>query len=474
MVVVVLLALASWRVAWTNVDRDADGISDCRERYGLRSTTGTSTWHTSGSEADTDEDGVDDGEEAGLLVAGRGWRGWFGFMGSCTNQTYAAVSDPGRADTDGDELEDAVELSDGSSPFAADSDDDGLSDSDERDWGSDANVADTDGDGAQDGTDVEGASTPVTADETADDEGWSREYAEGVVFGDFKEIDSVPQLLGSVSGGASSSVPVIGLFSGTGADLRDVAANIVHRDWGSAGASGAGLLPYAGDATRTTKLVTQFVEKHPDSVVRLVELLAAWERIPLSLRVRLLGVADPSAVDGLRVHELSDQAIVELARRGTRLASLVHVLDRVGGRVVHGASDSDGDEPEFADSSDEAVSALRRYAQSVDDPAQVSTHAVYIGGLPDAAHAGGRLVDVCTACAPAPEKHTSVLRMAKLSSLRYSDTVQDQIDKDSWLREQGYQVEWHFFMDRTATAVDPALLDALDEVGISSYVHLPT
>jgi hypothetical protein len=466
---VIAVLSGSARLIWRNLDRDDDGLADCRERAGLRPSDMGMVWDTDPERSDTDGDGIDDGEEVLPDAPSAGLQDLFGLFRSCRDQNYTALSNPTVPDSEGDGLSDAHELSDGSSAFASDSDDDGLSDSDEREWGSDPNAVDTDGDGIRDGDDAADGLTPVVIDDPVDDATWEDEFKQGLVFGDIEEIDSLPQLLGSMTGGASSSVPGIGWITGTAADIRDVMANSIDGDWTSAVASGAGVLPYVGDSAKLSKQLTTFIAKNPDKVRSVVKTLAAQERLPVSVRVQLLRVTDGRHVDQLHKSGLSDDDIVRLAKRGTRLAVLVKLLDEAV-TVLHDLPEGDAG---LAMSLDDAEQALREYAQETDDTADVASEPVYIGDFPEGDFKGGRLIDSCTKCAPHPESGTSSLRMAKVGSQAYSGTLQSQIDKDAFLSGQGYAVEWHFFAGPTGTDVDPLLVKALAEAGIPHVVHLP-
>jgi hypothetical protein len=156
-VLLVLMALVG-SVAWNNADSDGDAIPDCTERAGLRSVDEPAIGGTDPEVSDTDGDGVSDGAEVVFRTPSTWSEDLTGFTWSCPGVTVSALSDPATADTDGDMLGDAYELSAGSGAFSGDSDHDGLSDARERGWGSDPNSVDTDGDGFRDGEDVVGDS----------------------------------------------------------------------------------------------------------------------------------------------------------------------------------------------------------------------------------------------------------------------------------------------------------------------------
>lgn len=301
--VAVVLAV---RTDQLQADRDGDGIPDCRERAGLQLAGTAVTLRTDANEADTDGDGVADGSEVFLQTPLPDFATQTRDLVSCRALTYVAWSDPTLADTDGDSLGDAVELSEGTDPYAADGDRDELHDAAEREWGADPYLADTDADGFLDGEDVDDGFSPVIIDEAINDDDWYEEYAKGIGLGEFDDIDSVPQLLGALSGGLSGSVPFIGWALSTLGDIRDVVAGIIDDDWSAALTSAAAVLPFAGDTAKATKQITKFVEKHPEQLRRLIQGILALENVPGPLRITLLRAADQVGVDGLRDLNVSD------------------------------------------------------------------------------------------------------------------------------------------------------------------------
>lgn len=464
-----IIGFAAVRGVWVSRDSDGDGITDCQERAGLRLAEGGQVVVTDPRDADTDGDGVPDGEEAPAsradsLVGSVAESFW-----SCNPRASAAFADPTASDSDEDGLPDPVELSEGSDPFRGDSDRDGLADIAEREYGSDPNAADTDGDGRVDGEDFEDGLSPVLADEPLDETRWSDEFAEGVLYGDIREIDSVPQLLGSVSGGASSTVPVAGWITGTLADGRDIVANAVEGRWVDAGASGMGLVPYVGDTARAVKVVSKFVGANPSRVRAVVKAVATWDRMPQDVQMALLGATDKASIDSLVEHKLSDEQIVKLAKRGAHLASAARSVDKHGERVIAGISAAFADDDGFVLSLQVAEKALRA---EVSDEGEPAAKPVYVGQIP-AEFRGGRYYSSCTGCDEGAVPGTSTLHVAKLGTQPLTATVRSQVAKDAYLVTRGYTVEWHFFAGPNGLDVDAALTEALDEAGISYRLHLP-
>ncbi len=131
----------------TDPDRDGDGLAAIDELF---------VYFTDPGRADTDEDGLDDPGE------------------------IAAGTDPWNPDTDGDGIYDADEVSLGTTPLSPDSDSDGLGDGDELcRHGTDPLLADTDGDGLPDVAEVTGTTNPTKADTDGDGLNDAAEFQQG-------------------------------------------------------------------------------------------------------------------------------------------------------------------------------------------------------------------------------------------------------------------------------------------------------
>lgn len=450
-------------------DSDGDGLSNCAERSGLRSTTGE-VWRTSAQAADTDGDGIRDGDEVVEVARPSGFISAISAMWTCDEPTYRALSSPALSDSDHDGLNDAVELSEGSDVFDSDSDDDGLTDQAERQWGSDPNAADTDGDGRRDGDDVTGGASPIQVEERVDRESWISEFREGVTWGDSRDIDTVAQLVGAISVSAASTVPVVGWVAGTVADLRDIAVDLRQREWASALVTSSGLLPYVGDTAKATGYISTFAKRYPGHIRTAMTAIAQWDRVPMGVRARLIefGIGGGPTAQ-LRNHGLSDADIVAFARNGANLAKFARALNTAAG-VVRSRTADGGQSPTDPTSVVAAGVLLRAQMGTRAETSPVSEAPVYV--KIDAAGGPGRLVDACTRCAPRPLAGHSELRFAKYGPQHYSATTQNQIDRDVALIRAGFTVEWHLFLDG-GTDIDPGLLDALDRGAVPYVVHLP-
>lgn len=162
----------------TGRDSDGDGLTDLVERVGWLTVDGP-TFVTDPLKADTDGDGLSDSEEAGPRTASAGG-----------DDIYSMRSDPTKADSDDDDLTDRWETlgwtsADGtrfrSDPLRSDSDDDGLSDGLEagnlvQQWKSrivftpysDPLSADSDDDGLSDAEEADLSLDPFAADTDQD------------------------------------------------------------------------------------------------------------------------------------------------------------------------------------------------------------------------------------------------------------------------------------------------------------------
>ena len=135
------------------------------------------TYATDPNKADTDDDGLDDGQELNItltdpLVADSDGDG---LTDGEEVDTYS--TDPNEYDTDGGGASDGAEVlvygtnpNDPSDDIAPDADDDGLSDADEAIYGTDPDNPDSDGDGLSDGEEVHTYGTDPD-DRDSDDDG---------------------------------------------------------------------------------------------------------------------------------------------------------------------------------------------------------------------------------------------------------------------------------------------------------------
>ncbi len=128
----------------TLVDTDQDGLTDCQEIQGIRVANSTETFFTDPNNPDTDGDGLLDGIEVGervsltentslnptqsaaLLGSRKGYQTINN--GTFEGSYHKMISNPTVADTDGDGVNDAIELDGEANPLIVDSDGDGVLD----------------------------------------------------------------------------------------------------------------------------------------------------------------------------------------------------------------------------------------------------------------------------------------------------------------------------------------------------------
>ena len=235
-------------------DSDGDGIADYYEEN-MTLFNGI-TIKLDKNNPDSDGDGLYDGEEVVELN--------YQYNEDKTQVivTGKLLSDPLNADTDGDGLTDEEEIYYyGTDPFKADTDGDGLTDSLEIELWFDPLQADADGDGRLDLQEYQEGTSPFNYDKDWYEYVW--DFLCGLIAGDFlREVDSVAVVLGQVISGL---VPI--------ADARDVIANLTHGDWGFAGLSAIGLVPVAGDVTKTGSKIGKFILKNIDNAPKVANVL---------------------------------------------------------------------------------------------------------------------------------------------------------------------------------------------------------
>ena len=149
----------TFTVSTAGTDGDGDGLNVCEEQvYG-----------TDAGKADTDGDGLDDGTEVKTTHTDPNKTDTDGDGLDDGTEVNTTHTDPNKTDTDGDGLDDGTEVNvTHTDPNNGDSDGDGLNDGEEKTLGTDPNKADTDGDGLNDGLEVESETNPLKADSDGD------------------------------------------------------------------------------------------------------------------------------------------------------------------------------------------------------------------------------------------------------------------------------------------------------------------
>jgi outer membrane protein OmpA-like peptidoglycan-associated protein len=154
-----LVGLMFTRGSSENADPDKDGLTTKIEKE-----IGTDP-----KKADTDGDGLNDGAEVNQYKTDPLTADTDGDGLSDGAEVNQYKTDPSKADTDGDGLSDGAEVNQyKTDPVKADTDGDGLNDGDEVKYKSDPLKADTDGDGLNDGDEVKYKSDPLKTDTDGD------------------------------------------------------------------------------------------------------------------------------------------------------------------------------------------------------------------------------------------------------------------------------------------------------------------
>lgn len=268
-------------------DTDGDGLADIIEEYGLRDGKGQ-TYKTLVENRFTDGDDMDDGEEAGGVI----------YQTVDENgepiRYYVMLTDPTKADTDGDGVDDLDEKIMGTLSWCRDSDGDGLSDGEELAAGYNPLVKNFDNDSFGDREEYDISSTaaeiervfdtnsvsntselmlkamilslgicdPYTYDLSLYEKGSA--FVQGAVIGDFGDTladagvirhelsDSVYYLAGKVAIGFIPAANVV-------VSIRDAVANVIKGDAIGAVLALTGLIPEAGSAVKAVGDVCSFL-----------------------------------------------------------------------------------------------------------------------------------------------------------------------------------------------------------------------
>ena len=150
-------------------------------------------------------------------------------------------------------------------PKNPDTDSDGLRDGFEADIGFDPSQANADGDSRPDLVEWQKNSNPYVYDKTKKE--YINSFVKGFFAGDFiQDAEDFPMLAGQIT---SSCIPLV--------DVRDVAGNLYHGNFGMATLSAIGLVPVGGDAAKAGSKLAKFALKNADNapeVVKGLELLA--------------------------------------------------------------------------------------------------------------------------------------------------------------------------------------------------------
>ncbi|MCL2053030.1 MAG: cellulose binding domain-containing protein [Oscillospiraceae bacterium] len=296
-------------------------------------------------------------------------------------------SDPTLGDSDGDGLDDELELAIGTNPFSSDSDGDGLSDGLEFEIGFDPLDTNPDGDWYSDKREYENGTCPFTYDFASGE--WAAYFVEGLIIGDFSPNNNTPVLLGTIIRGI---IPILGV----GADVTDTLANLTQGQLIGAGFSAIGVIPLAGDAAKAAGDLGKYVFKNAGDAPKIVgAVVDVSKEFPDVVKHLPVGVTDHivdslhgsrrisvSKYDELRyVFEAGGKNLDEMFSAGKKSADELidsKNFDRFTGKVTNLFSDSKGYSNALAD-----FESMPLYSVSV------KSNGTKVGYLPD-----GRVVNV--------------------------------------------------------------------------------
>ncbi|AGG65779.1 hypothetical protein [Corynebacterium callunae] len=465
------------------LDSDGDGILDVVEVAGWKTEAGA-TYATDPKLADTDGDGLNDSEEAGAEVS---------------EGVYKGVANPLKSDSDDDGLDDKTELAGGMTldgraftldPQRADTDADQLSDLDEVDYGTHPNLADTDGDGLDDfyelyviGTDALSLDTdgdsyddafedanrasreldPQFPDVQVTKTEWATDVAQGVLFGDLMEKDTVPFFIGMLSVGALGFIPIIGGGLSSVADIRDAIAALVKQDYVTCGIALVGIIPFAGDAVALGKKVEKFIARAPHLAPQVAGVISRAPKFTDDTKEFLLKKVWGQSWDHLISEGSTKASLIRLSNDGrTNITFLSKIIkERPGhkkGRSVSPMKDGrDGEE------------WLKKNIQTKSG-AVSSQKVLKTDGCVQVCNSSNRRFDVFA---------DGIAHESKVGYTTLTESIKKQIESDAYLMKTGQidGAQWHFFPSEIAQSgrLGPSepLLDLLDQHGIKYTIHLP-
>lgn len=409
--------LGDWASRWmTPTDSDHDGLPDAVERSGWKTTSGT------------------------------------------------VRTDPARADTDGDGLEDAREADEGLDPLDTDTDDDELSDGDEVEIiGTDALAADSDADGFEDGYEHANRESrglsPVHVDVKVSKRQYVTDFAKGAVLGDLNREDSLAWLAGNLASGGSSFLPGVGWVVGGLADVRDAVGSAIRADWVGSAFSAAGVLPSVGDTAAIPNKAAAFVARNPELAASVTAAVLSLKAVPERIKRETARRNYPNSWGTLTRAGAGEKALMKMAGRKADLNELALSLRRPG-HVPAGSSSffADGWKGEA-----HLESILRRDGTKVETQVIESTE------------------DCVEVCNPFRRRFDVVAgRVAHESKVGYklfTPSVAMQIQSDAYLIKTGRirGAHWHFFPSAVTRMVgaDRKVLELLDQSKIRYTIYLP-
>jgi hypothetical protein len=301
-------------------DYDNDGLPDNVEVRGVVAVF--ANWSSPRSarltsdpyDADTDGDFLEDGVEVGQAATA----GMLGLSSNGGSAGYLVHSSPRDADGDNDGLGDLDEYELGYNALDPDQDLDFADDGEELIWGTSPLVADTDGDGFNDRFEIDSQDKgfhPAEWDERLSEWVWLQDISQGLICGDFCPGDRIGWLIGSLLSGYL----VLG-------DVRDLISSAINGNPISGTFIAVGLIPVVGDAARTVTLAAKFATRVSDPVVVKTTTEFLSSVLPPEAVARFVSNISAATYDALKLEGATDEGIARLAAKigPKRLETLVN------------------------------------------------------------------------------------------------------------------------------------------------------
>jgi hypothetical protein len=284
-------------------DTDGDGLPDALERGGILDQYGK-WYYTNPDDPDTDADGIPDGVETGAL-----------FPHAVGTHFFRCLSDPTKADGDGDGLTDQEEYDEDTDPFYPDSDNDGLIDPVELQVGTDPWNPDTDGDTYSDREEYLSTDfSPLISEERYGPLEIARDFVLGAVLGEWGNNDETG--IYYMAGWLTSGFLAIG-------DIRDLAGSVAKGDGIGVILNAVALIPLYGDAERVLTTVGEYVVKHPDELETVTFFLlknAKYEdNVGDTIKLLREVHGDELIDDLIKNHEIPEATIAALSKGGKQV-----------------------------------------------------------------------------------------------------------------------------------------------------------
>jgi hypothetical protein len=287
-------------------DSDGDGLPNDLEMHGWMDTQGH-VYYTDPYNSDTDSDGLTDCEEAGTWTTTNGCK------------YFHLFSDPTKADSDDDFLDDLEEFELGTNPLSADTDKDSITDFDD-----------------------EYPLSPASIEPEIGVLEIGRALVLGAVFGecgieggslagfvDSEIASSAYYLVGWIG---FSLVPVAGAV----ADARDAVQALINGDELGAALNAAGAFSGIGDGVKTGAAVGLFIGKYPEKALDVAKALGkyAFPHAPDLVKLEVLDIIFEGAATRLVAKYGDDvlQDLVVIAENNGNLAKTIGVA-KSGGEV---------------------------------------------------------------------------------------------------------------------------------------------